>query len=141
MCDYPTNDPTCNGGANAVFVIAQALNANASVMYVDPGPGVPCSSLGTPAIPVSGGGGNFLQFALFQGRYCVPMLSQDSTYEAYVQASSLAIGGGAAWSPAFDVTQLDATQMSEAFAAGFVVVGIGFCMGKAISVLLRFFNL
>ena len=47
-------------------------------------------------------------------------------------------GNVVAWQavPAFDVSQLDTTQAGEAFAAGFVIVGSCWAIGRAVGLIL-----
>lgn len=50
-----------------------------------------------------------------------------------------ASGNVVAWQavPPFDISQLDTTQAGEAFAAGFVIVGTCWAIGKAVGLIMR----
>jgi len=52
-------------------------------------------------------------------------------------ASSLTFGVGGL-TPPFDVSQLDQLQLTEAFAAGFIMVGIAWAIGFAVRTIVNF---
>jgi hypothetical protein len=56
----------------------------------------------------------------------------------FVPPSSLVFGLAAPYSPPFDISQLNTTLSQEAFAAGFLLVAMGFVIGKPISMLVNF---
>lgn len=51
-------------------------------------------------------------------------------------ASNFVFGLGVPYTPTFTIGDLDSTQMSEAFSAGFVLVGVAMATGKGISLVL-----
>jgi hypothetical protein len=57
------------------------------------------------------------------------------------QAGSLfTFGLGVPYTPAFDISQLNSTQMGQAFAAGFLLIGVAMATGKGIGLVLSMFR-
>lgn len=77
----------------------------------------------------------FEPFSLVSGGDGVQVVDYASQNAGCVIASSVVVGTGPGWSPAFDISQLDGAQAGEAFAAGFVIVGMCWALGRAVGMI------
>jgi hypothetical protein len=116
-----------NNGAAWIYV--GYLNSNVSVAYSTFAAGG-CSGGQT--------GSGMLPANILPANACLYSASADGNTFSYVLASGFAFGAGAAFTPPFDISQLNTVQAGQAFVAGFFLIAMGMFIGKPIALLLDF---
>jgi hypothetical protein len=120
-CD-PACENTGGGTMGAPSIYVGNVTANAWVFYWGP------SCIGpTQWGPVT---------SLPAGAWLLMVDSTGANY-AYVPASSVTFGAGVAYTPPFDISQLDSPTLLYSYAAGFTLVGMAWGLGQAVGAIMR----
>jgi hypothetical protein len=128
VCSSSAPDAACDGDGQAVQI--NAADAN-STDWVLTAPAVGGASFYAPVYSITGV--QVIACQQFPGGGQCPGASL-----GYVPPSALVFGLAAPYSPPFDISQLSTVTAGQAFAAGFLLVAMGFVIGKPISLLLGF---
>ena len=129
VCTGSAPDAACDGDGAVVFESSQTINSTASVA-VAPAAGGTVSYVAVNQIAVG------YVVKCEQGPAASAACIGDTSGTGFVQPTYLTFGIAAPYSPPFDISQLDMTQMGFAFAAGFVLIAMAFCLGAPIKMLL-----
>lgn len=125
VCSSSLPDAACDGDGQAVLINPADANSTDWVLTAPAGGG---SASYMPVYAVTG-----LQVVACQE---VPSGACPGASAGYVAPSSLVFGLAAPYSPPFDISQLNTAMASDTFSAGFLLVAMGFVIGKPISMLL-----
>lgn len=122
MCVEQVNEATCTGGA--VYAVPPFQLSGSSWVKYDATSTGGCSGSGTfkPAVEL-------LATDYLQSVDLGTLVCSDQPASAFV----FGVGG---LSPPFDLSQLDTTQITYAFSAGFLMVGMFWALGKAVGMLM-----
>jgi hypothetical protein len=127
VCSSSLPDAACDGDGQAVQINPAEANSTDWVLTAPAGGG---STSYTPVYAITGS-----QVIACQE---IPSGVCPGATLGYVPPSSLVFGLAAPYSPPFDISQLNTTLAGQAFAAGFLLVAMGFFIGKPIALLLGF---
>lgn len=127
VCSSSAPDAACDGDGQAVQINSAAANSTDWVLTA----------------PAGGGSVSYMpvySITSSQVIACqeIPSGSCPGATLGYVPPSALVFGLAAPYSPPFDISQLNTTFAADAFAAGFLLVAMGFFIGKPIALLLGF---
>jgi hypothetical protein len=122
ICVEFVNEATCSGGT--VYAVPPFEVSGSAWVKYDASSAGGCSGSSTfkPAVELLAT--DYLQSVDLSSLVC-----SDQPASAFV----FGVGG---LSPPFDISQLDTTQVAGAFAAGFVLVGMFWALGKAVGMLM-----
>ena len=125
VCSSSLPDAACDGDGSGVLINPADANSTDWVL----------------SAPVGGGAITYMPVYALTGLQVVacqevPSGTCPGATLGYVPPSSLVFGLAAPYSPPFDISQLNTTLAGQAFAAGFLLIAMGFVIGKPISVLL-----
>jgi hypothetical protein len=121
VCSSSAPDAACDG--DGVQVVVNPAEANSTDWVL--------------TAPSGGGSSSFMPvYQLTSAQVVACTGTCPGAVSGYVVPSSLVFGLAAPYSPPFDISQLDTVAAGQAFAAGFLLVAMGFVVGKPIAMLL-----